>query len=301
MKFKILAIYFLSIFCETQASEPSSSSKPLLTIAQLQEIRARQAAVVAAEPEKIEIGTADVVLGQVYQVFTYQDGLYKGIGLRDFSTTHSDLLDNYTQQAIALSSLSGITVNRIYSVLKEKPEKREIKLKNQTTEETTRYKIVGIMPSSIEFQDDLFNIDQAKEEVLGMVHEYIDVNHGSVHRVCTGLGLPTTNSKEVWAPGCCDVQMHRSCFKQSQHNMITNCINPFCQKTEGNTYCRASWTADFYKDVISRQPVVSKIEIRDAACPVCSESLKPTGGVLIAMASKASKKSKKRKFSEGKA
>ena len=80
--------------------------------------------------------------------------------------------------------------------------------------------------------------------------------------------------------------------------MVTHCINPFCQKMPTNSYCRAAWTSNFYRNVISRQPVVGEQHVRVIACPVCTEPLKPAGGVLVAMINKIS--DRKRKNSEDK-
>ena len=282
----------------------STSSSPLLlsdrsiqslTPKQLQVIRARQIATVAAEPKKVEIGTFDVLLGQIDQIFIYQDSLYKGVGLRDFSEKYPEIINNFKADAQYSYALLGSTVDKVHAVLENNPTKREITLKKGLSGELTHYKIIGTTPSSftddfgIQQNDALFNINQAQRDVLNHVHEYIDNNHAQVRKNCTGLGLPNIASQEVWGPGCCDVQVHRSCFKQCQHNMVTSCINPFCKKTEDGKYCRTAWTPDFYKKALAAGPVVTKKRIRDAQCPVCIEPLKPTDGILTTMIGKISK------------
>lgn len=276
----------------------SSSVRSPLTAAQLEEVRARQVATITAEPKKVEIGTFDALLSKIHQLFVYQDGLYKGIGLRDFYEKYPHVIESFQQESQYYYALPHDTFNKIYEKLNEEPEKREININKLSSGELIRYKIVGVMPSSEDGGDRLFKIHKVQRDALSYIREYIDNNHAEVHRTCTGLGLATTVSKEVWSPGCCDVQMHRSCFKQSQHNMVTHCINPFCQKMPTNSYCRAAWTSNFYRNVISRQPVVGEQHVRDIACPVCTEPLKPAGGVLVAMINKIS--DRKRKNSEDK-
>ena len=282
----------------SSSSQSSASSSPVLlatpslkslTPKQLQAMRARQVAVVAAEQKKVEIGTVDVLLGQIDQLFIYKDGLYKGIGLRDFFNSYPDVINAFKEDAQYFYALSGVTVDTIHDILTRDGQKREITLKKQLTGELTHYKIVGTMPTSSDFKDNLFNINQAQADVLDYVYNYIDINYSDVRKSCTGLGLPKTVSQEVWRPGCCDLQMHRSCFKQCQHNMIKSCINPFCKKTEDGQYCRTEWTPDFYKQALLNTPTVNKKRIRDIQCPVCIEPLKPNDGILATMIGKISK------------
>jgi hypothetical protein len=282
----------------SSSTESSASSSPVLlaspslkslTPKQLQAMRARQAAVVAAEQKKVEIGTVDVLLGQIDQLFIYKDGLYKGIGLRDFFNNYPDVINAFKEDAQYSYALPGVTVDSIHDVLTRDDQKREITLKKKLTGELTHYKILGTMPTCSGFKDNLFNINQAQEDVLDYVYNYIDSNYSDVRKSCTGLGLPNTVSQEVWRPGCCDVQIHRSCFKQCQHNMVKSCINPFCKKTEEGQYCRTAWTPDFYKQALDKAPIVNKKRIRDVQCPVCIEPLKPTEGILTTMIGKMSK------------
>jgi len=283
--------HFILLDASNNPSDPiqatSSAERQLLTSTQLQEIRARQVATIAAEPKNVEIGTIDALLSKIDQLFVYQDGLYKGVGLRDFYEKYPHVIESFQQDAQYSYALPYDIFHKICESLKDEPEKRDLNI-HKATGELVRYKIVGIMPSGQDGGDRLFKINRVQRDALNYVQEYIDNNYADVHRTCTGLGLATTTSHEVWAPCRCDVQMHRSCFKQAQHNMVSSCINPFCQKTPSNTYCRAAWTPEFYSQAIANPPIVKKAKVRDIACPVCSEELKPSGSVLVAMANSLS-------------
>ncbi len=274
-----------------------SPAKLSLTALQLKAIRARQIATIAEEQKRIEIGTVDVLLVQIDQLFMYQDSLYKGVSLQDFSEKYPEVIDDFKEYAQQCYVLPESIFNKLHEVVKKDPEKREINIRKKLSEECFYYKIIGAMPLSGYFQDNIFDIDQAKADAVRAVHNYIDTHHTTVYKKCTGLGLSKKTSKEVWAPGCCDIQMHKSCLKQCQHNDVKNCINPFCQRIEKEprsekyTYSRAAWTQGFYEQVLSKQFVVPEKRIRDIECPVCFEALKP-----VSSFSKVSKKINKFSF-----
>ncbi len=183
--------------------------------------------------------------------------------LNPFAEKYSDIFDFFKQDAQATYSLSPSKVDNVYAQLKDNPMQRAI----------GSYTIVGEMPIGDGFNDNFFYIEQARAHVLIAARSYIDENHGQVYSQCVGLGLPSTTSNAIWHPGCCDVQLHRSCFKQCQYNQITHCINPFCQKDEFNRFYASKWTPEFYAAVLKKEPVLKGKRVRPIDCPVCMEPL----------------------------
>ncbi len=249
----------------SSSSAQTFSQRISLTSVQLQAMRRKQAAAVAVESQRIGVGTIATLHSQIDQFFIYQGKSYRAIGFDVFHKKFSDTVTFLKQEAQVDSSLSESDINKIYTGLKDNPTQRDIR----------KFRVLGDMPSSAEFQDNLFNIDQAKRIVLTAVREYIDENYAQVRRECIGSGLATTTSKDVWRPGCCDVQMHRSCFKQCQHNDVAHCINPFCQIGEDGRPYSLNWTSAFYAEVLEKNKALKSTKIRDMDCPVCMEPLKP--------------------------
>lgn len=273
---RVVASRLVGLVASTVQSQVNSTihfprEKFSLTAAQLAESKRKQKEalrrdlILRRDLTKIEVGTTDAFHLQIDQSLIYQNKQHRSIGFDVFYKNFTDVVAFLKQEAQVECTLSQADRNMIYLQLARNRTQRDIK----------DFKIIGHMPSNEGFQDSLFNVSKAKEHMFSAVREYIDQNYKEVRKKCIGSGLATTTSKDVWAPGCCDLQLHRSCFKQCQHNNVGCCINPFCQKTEDGTPYSLNWTSSFYAQVLERNKALKFKKVRDIDCPVCMEPLKP--------------------------
>ncbi|MGZ6255200.1 MAG: hypothetical protein ACXWL5_04390 [Candidatus Chromulinivorax sp.] len=248
--------------------------KKILTQEELEALKEKQQAILASEPSFKEIGTYHTLHGKIAKRMIYDNLKYKKIFLVDFYQKFSDLIRSFIQVAAAEDDvrLSYQDESKVYRALQQNAQSNQIE----------DYKIIGETPSEFVVddkveRDPLFNITTGEKLVIDLVCEYIKSNKKEVFEQCVGKGLSEIKSAEVWKPCSCDLQLHKSCFKQCQDNNITSCINSFCMqgKKEKGTLLKKNWDKDFYQTTITQEPKLRFKEIRNADCPVCFESLKP--------------------------
>lgn len=216
------------------------------------------------ENKRVEIGDAAALHAQVDQMFIYggneentfyslQEKDKSRVTLSDFYKHFPDQVENFKQQAQAQSYLSDDAHDIIYDNLVCYPENRDIE----------NYTIVGQMPDAENF-DTLYHIESAKKRILSAVVNHVRTNHKKVVKQCLTKGLFTTFSKNDIRNPCCDIQMHKSCFKNCKSNNMTQCPNLFCKKT---------WDQNFYNDVLAKNNSLPSDQVRNVECIICMEPL----------------------------
>lgn len=117
-------------------------------------------------------------------------------------------------------------------------------------------------------QEKIYNISQARTVMIRRIRQHIDDHYETVKKRCMRQVIePETQivSQEVIQPGCCDLQIHNSCFIDCKKNELKTCINPFCKR---------SWNSRFYHEVELINPVLESNLVRDIACLICMQALK---------------------------
>ncbi|AXK60790.1 hypothetical protein [Candidatus Chromulinivorax destructor] len=191
-----------------------------------------------------EVAINTTLYVQLQQFFTHDGSIYNGIEYSEFCKKYGQITDIYINKAL-----------------------RESKLNRLQRDDTYSYTIVG--EQDVDFSDSLYDCQKARDTLINLVNRYIDKNYDAVRAACVGVPLQESRSKVVWAPGCCDIQLHKDCFKQCKQNNMRACLNSFCAKRE--------WNADFYCNVLKssalKKHYVPFDSIRDTDCPLCMEPL----------------------------
>lgn len=273
MNFKICIITFIlsyNVFLQPSSDNAHQSKVEniVLTAARIADSRAKQEQARAKEKNKIKVGTVDTLHGAIYQSFVY-GGTYRKIGLDVFFEKYSKVVDDLNLDAQNFYSLSNETQAKIYEALKLNPHQRNI----------DEHIIVGNIPSSSGFRDRIFNISKAQDFVNKRTQKYIDTNYSDVCKNCVNIGLSTMTSLAIVNPGCCDLQLHKSCFIRSQKNGVVHCVNSFCQDVQKGE--RTVWTDVLYEEGLTKKPHLKSNDIRDADCPVCMEPLKQASCIKV--------------------
>lgn len=195
-----------------------------------------------ADVREVAINTALYV--QLQQFFTHDGSIYNGIEYSEFYKKYGQISDEYIDNAARDSELNGSERYDTYS-----------------------YTIVG--EQDVDYLEPLYDCKKARDALINLVNRYIDKNYDAVRAACVGVPLQEFRSKVVWAPGCCDIQLHKDCFKQCKKNNMRACLNSFCTKRE--------WNVDFYCNVLKssalKKHYVHLDSIRDTDCPLCMEPL----------------------------
>lgn len=192
---------------------------------------------------KREVGVNSTVYTQLHQFFTHDGEMYKEIDYSEFSKKYASITNDYIDTAFSESKLT-------------RAEKRQDYL----------YTILGdqhVLP-----QESLYDCAKARTKLINLVHTFIDEHEQEVRALCIGQQLKECTSKAVWAPGCCDLQLHKNCFQQCRNNQMHSCINLFC---------KIDWSESFYKNVLKKKSrgkvFVPLHKIRNTDCPLCMEPL----------------------------
>ena len=193
------------------------------------------------EYEKKEVSVNSSIFYELVQMFTYETHAYKGI-------EYGSLYKNYETQILTM-------INKALD---------QSKLSEDEQYFSDMYTIVG--ENQIEEYEPLHDRLKARSELVHLIAQYIDSNEKSVRDVCVGPVLKEHTSKVVWAPHCCDLQIHKHCFLQCKDKGITKCMNSFCSNP--------IWNKAFYAQVCKQRKAVSVASLYDADCPLCLEPLK---------------------------
>lgn len=197
------------------------------------------------EFELREVAVNSTVYMQLHQFFTHDGSLYKDIEYSEFANKYENIKNSFIESAV-----------------------RENKLTRFEQLANDSYVVVGEKP--LDSREPLYDCEMARNRLITLVHKFIDENEQVIRRLCTKNKLQESTSKVVWAPGCCDIQLHKNCFKQCRNNNIHSCINLLCQKPD--------WTENFYKNAFKKanrqKNFVQLSKIRTADCPLCTEPLR---------------------------
>lgn len=191
-----------------------------------------------------EVAVEATVYLQLHQFFTHDGLLYNEIEYSEFAKNYSQIANKYIDKAVRKSRLNEF-------------EKGD----------TSSYIRVG--EQDINFLESLYDCQKARTILINLVHAYIDENYDLVRSVCLGDPLKESRSKVVWAPGCCDIQLHKDCFKQCRQSNIHKCLNSLCQNSDWDT----AFYASVFKRPQSKRKFVFLSAIREADCPLCMEPL----------------------------
>lgn len=191
-----------------------------------------------------EVSVNATLYVQLHQFFTHDGSIYNGIEYSEFCKKYSQIANQYIDKAL-----------------------RESKLNRSERDDTYSYTIVG--EQDVDLSEFLYDCQKARDTLINLVNRYIDKNYDVVRAACVGVPLQESRSKVVWAPGCCDIQLHKDCFKQCKQNNMHTCLNLFCPNGE--------WDNAFYYNVLkssaSKKHYVPLASIRDTDCPLCMEPL----------------------------
>ena len=253
-----------TILCESPDTNVVTAETKLTLAQRIAASREAQKQARLKESKKIKIGTVATLYTEIHQLFNYGSERHGKVYFENFNKHYSEDVGGFIQAAQATCSLSDEKTDRVYRELRNDSGSKDV----------CGYEIIGETPSTQGFNDSLYNINKARLQVVELVRQYIDANKADVSAKCIGLGLQTTVSQDVWAPGCCHVQMHRSCFKQCKHNKVGYCPNPFCQQVKDGDSYPLSWTDEFYEEVLKNPKIVKSSAINTEDCPICMKSLK---------------------------
>jgi len=197
------------------------------------------------EFEPREVAVDSVIYIQLHQFFTHDGSLYKDIEYSELAKKYASKVNSFIETSV-----------------------RENKLTNFEQLASDSYVVVGEKP--FDNREPLYDCEMARNKLITLVHQFIDENEQIVRSLCTKNKLQESTSKVVWAPRCCDIQLHKNCFKQCRNNDMHTCINLLCQNPD--------WTQDFYKNAFKRvnrqKNFVQLSKIRKADCPLCAEPLR---------------------------
>jgi len=247
-----------------------------------------------------KVGTVASVFSCIDQLCIYENMSHQKVQFNDFRTHYTGVIEEIRSQQMVESNLPPDLEEAIHKKIKKIEKKAtrvvaaeeeeigkefSLKLKRQKiaalinaardiTVLEDHYEIIGEMPKNNDFMDQLFDLDLVRSQTIDKIKEYINNHKKEVKAICIGSGLHGTPSTEVWQPCQCDLQMHRSCYKQCKNNNVSSCINSFCQQANDGNFYPLSWTASFYQESFDRKPKVRSKRIRDEDCPICCLPLK---------------------------
>ncbi len=121
---------------------------------------------------------------------------------------------------------------------------------------------------TVDQQEEIYNITAARIAMLNRISQHIDGHYEIVKKRCIRQIVEPevhTVSQEVIQPGCCDLQIHNSCFIDCKKNGLKTCINPFCKR---------SWNSKFYHEIELINPILDSSLVRDVTCLICMQALK---------------------------
>ena len=193
------------------------------------------------EYEEKDVAVNSSMTYQLMQMFTHETHHHKNI-------EYDSLYENYKPQILHIISI----------VLDQS------RLSQDEQYNSDAYTVIGEEP--IEDDEPLFDCAKARRALIQRVINFINKNEVDVRSKCIGSGLQELTSRVVWAPGCCDLQLHKNCFQQCRKNNVTKCMNLFCTKPD--------WTYAFYAQVVKNRNSVPVADLYDSACPLCMEPLK---------------------------
>lgn len=191
-------------------------------------------------PEQREVAVNSTLSAQLHQLFTHSSPIYKEIDYHEFYKNYPSIIHTAINNAFNKSCLNNAERRHKESSI-----------------------IVGEQP--FDNQEKLYDCKNALNFLQKEINEYIDIHEDVVRRKCIGYVLQKTRSKDVWAPKCCDIQLHKDCFKACKQKKLNKCINLFCNNP--------TWSTNFYKQTVKARPHVPNLQIYDTDCPLCLEPL----------------------------
>jgi len=157
------------------------------------------------EYEEKDVAISSEVTYRLIQMFTHEAHHYKNVEYGNF-------YENYKTEAL-----------NIVALVLDKSELSEDELYNSDT-----YTIVG--EGQMWDDEPLFDCLKARNTLIVRINKFIDNHEADVRSKCIGDGLQETTSRVVWAPGCCDLQLHKSCFQQCKKNNMRKCVTGLPQQ-----------------------------------------------------------------------
>ncbi len=229
MKFKLLAsVCFVCIlhYLPIQASQNDSNSDSYEQ---------------DYEYDEKEVSVSSSMISELIQMFTYETHAYKGI-------EYGSLYENYEQQVMTI-------INNAVS---------QSQLEEDEQYYSDAYTVIG---EAQEWDyEPLYDRLEARDNLKLLIANFINSREAEVRSRCVGVVLQEHASRVVWAPGCCDLQIHKNCFVQCKDKGLAKCMNPFCAHPD--------WNKAFYAQVIKSRRSVRVEDLYDRDCPLCMEPLK---------------------------
>jgi hypothetical protein len=294
----IILIIFYSfiasqVACQEEKVNSSSSSSSSssgcnfpFTPEELEKKRNSQiAAIVENEMKVVNVGTNDAMRSHIYQMFLYGSSKHKQVDFSTFHHKHTYEIENFIEAAEIVSCLDKKPSDAIYhKIMSTEPAQRDLDSNrnikvSENNGKFTIYRIVGLLPFSDGFRDQLFDVSKAKSLVRTSTEKYIDENYDSF--VQSSLRKRKHGEKKVLKTPCCQEYIHKRCVASCQENQIKSCPNLRCKVAENGTSYSKHWDSKTYDEILGSQEVERKQLSLGQLCFVCSDSLhKSLDGVL---------------------